>query len=172
MSMKTVITEFYWTLVVIPRQLHTHLPRKHSRDGTRDKRSRTMTQLAENDPSSEELPRAYISHDLAPIPRGSSASRPTLPEPWATNVKALEDKAHDPNRKRATMICLTHTGKRLTFKSLRPLLAGDGQLDCEIVDACLSMLVRLMYRLGARPKTVLFESTLWRTYQGTPWALV
>ncbi|KAI9763141.1 MAG: hypothetical protein M1840_000906 [Geoglossum simile] len=125
-----------------------------------------MTQLAENDPSSEELPRAYISHDLAPIPRGSSASRPTLPEPWATNVKTVEDKAHDSNGKRATMICLTHTGKRLTLKSLRPLLTGDGQLDCQIVDACLSMLVRPVYRLGVRPKTVLFESTFWRTCRG------
>ena len=77
---------------------HAHLPRKHprdevtERDGTHNKRSRTMTQLAENDPPSEELPRAYIPHGPAPIPRGISASRPTLPEPWATNVKAVEDE--------------------------------------------------------------------------------
>src|SRR5205809_5943952 len=99
------------------------------------------TQLLENDPSSEELPGVYVSYDLAPFLHGSSTSRPTLLEPWATNVKVVEDKAHDSNRKGATIIWLMCTGTRLTLKSLRPLLTSDGQLDCEIVDACLSMLV-------------------------------
>lgn len=40
-----------------------------------------MTQLAENDSSSEELAGAYVSHDHAPFPLGSPASRPPLPEP-------------------------------------------------------------------------------------------
>src|SRR2546430_1443200 len=95
----------------------------------------------------------------APFPCDSSASRPTLPEPWATNVRMVEDRANAPNRKGTTTICLTCTGTRLTLKSLRPLLTGDRQLDCKIVDTCLSMLVRPTYRLEARPRTVLFEST-------------
>ena len=69
-----------------PTATHAHLPRKRlqkkdtERDDTHNE-SRVMTELAENDPLSEELPGAYISLDPAPITRGSSASRLTLPEP-------------------------------------------------------------------------------------------
>jgi hypothetical protein len=136
--------------------IRARLSRRPPQDeGTDDTRDRTMIQLAGNDPSSE---------DLAPIPRDSSVSRLALPEPWATKVKSAEDKAHNPNIKGGTPMCFTCTGTSLTLKSLRPLLAGRGKLDREIVDACLSMLAPPMDRLGARQKTVLFESAFWRTY--------
>ncbi|KAH0537620.1 hypothetical protein FGG08_005612 [Glutinoglossum americanum] len=138
-------------------------PQDEDTDSTHNKRSRTMTQLVGDDSFSEELPRAYVSHDPAPIPHGSSESPLTLPEPWATHVKSVEDKAHDLKRKGATNICYTSTGTGLTLKSFRPLLTSCGELDCEVIDACLSMLVR---PTESSPKTVLFESTFWRTYQG------
>ncbi|KAI9767648.1 MAG: hypothetical protein M1840_005519 [Geoglossum simile] len=137
--------------------IHAHLPREHPQDEDTD-----GTQIIGNDPFGEE---AYVSHDLAPIPHGSSASRLTLPKLWATRVGSVEDKAHDSKRKGATVICLTRTGTGLTLKSFRSLLTGRGELEGEIVDACLSMLVRPMDRLEARLKTVLFESTFWQTYQ-------
>ncbi|KAI9772439.1 MAG: hypothetical protein M1840_000642 [Geoglossum simile] len=141
-------------------------PRDEDTDSTHNKRSRTMTQLVGDDSFSEELPRAYVSHDPAPIPHGSSESPLTLPEPWATRVKSVEDKAHDQSKKGATNICYTSTGTGLTLKSFRSLLTGPAEPDREVIDACLSMLVRPMDRLEAGPKTVLFESTFWRTYRG------
>ncbi|KAI9855637.1 MAG: hypothetical protein M1813_009683 [Trichoglossum hirsutum] len=149
--------------------IHARLPRRRPRDedtdDTHNKRSRTMTQLSGNDSSSEELPGAYVSSDPAPVPLGGSASQLALPKSWATKVKSVEDEARDPNKKGANMICLTCTGTRLTLRSLRHLLTGHQELSCEIVDACLSMLVRSTHRLEAGPKTVLFESAFWRTYQ-------
>ncbi|KAI9869371.1 MAG: hypothetical protein M1813_000160 [Trichoglossum hirsutum] len=137
--------------------IHALPPRKHLRDedidDVRNKRSRVMTQLAEDDSSNE---------DPTPITRGSSASRLALQEPWATKAKEVEDKANDLERKGATMICLTCTGTELALKSFKPLLIGHGELDCKIVDACLSMLIRpvdRVDRLEARQKVVLFEST-------------
>lgn len=56
------------------------------------------------------------------------------------------------------MIYLTCIEKRLTLKSLRPLLTSDEELDYEIVNAYLSKLVCSIDRLGARLETVLFES--------------
>ncbi|KAI9776694.1 MAG: hypothetical protein M1839_009421 [Geoglossum umbratile] len=139
--------------------IHAHLPRERPQDEDMD-----GTQIIGNDSFSEELSEAYVSHDPAPIQHGSSASRLTLPKPWATRVESVEKKAHDSKRKGATVICLTRTGTSLTLKLFRPLLASHGKLGCEIVDACLSMLARSMSRL-ARQTTVLFESTFWRTYR-------
>ncbi|KAI9773218.1 MAG: hypothetical protein M1839_002226 [Geoglossum umbratile] len=102
--------------------IHDHLPRERPQDEDTD-----GTQIIGNDLFVEELSEAYVSHDPAPIPHGSSASRPALPEPWATKVKLVEDKTRNQNMKGGTKICLT-------------------------------------YRL-ARQKTVLFESTFWRTYR-------
>jgi hypothetical protein len=71
---------------------------KTQRGGTYNKRSRTMTQLAENDPSREELLGAYVSHDPAPFPWQFSITA-DIAGTLTTYVKVVEDKAHDPNRK-------------------------------------------------------------------------
>jgi hypothetical protein len=139
--------------------IRAHPPRERPQDEDTD-----GTQIIGNDPFGEELSEAHVSHDPALISHGSSASQPALLEPWATRVKLVEDKACNKNVKGGTKICLTCTGTSLTLKLFRPLLAGHRKLDCEIVDACLSMLARPIDRL-ARQKTVLFESAFWRTYR-------
>ncbi|KAI9782266.1 MAG: hypothetical protein M1839_005380 [Geoglossum umbratile] len=139
---------------------HAHLRRERSQDEDTD-----GTQLVGDDSFSEELPGAYVSHDPAPIPHGSSVSRLTLPEPWATRVKSVEDKAHDSKRKGATVICFTRTGTGLTLDLFRSLLTCHEEPGRKIVDAFLSMLLRPMDRLEARQTTVIFESTFWQTYR-------
>ncbi|KAI9770967.1 MAG: hypothetical protein M1840_002671 [Geoglossum simile] len=144
-------------------------PQDEDTDGTR---------IMGNDPFSEELLGAYVSHDPVPIPHGNSTSRLTshdpalphdisasqlaLPEFWATRVKPVEDMARGQKRKGATVKCLTRSGTELTPKSFKSLFTDQEELDCKIIDACLSMLDCP----EVRPKIVIFESAFWRTYQG------
>ncbi|KAI9760988.1 MAG: hypothetical protein M1840_002159 [Geoglossum simile] len=114
---------------------HAHLPRKRLEDEDAD-----GIQIIGNDPFSEGLSEAYVSHDPTPISYGGSASRLTLPEFWDNRVKSVEVEAHNTKRKGSMVIFLTCTGTELKLKSFRSLLTSGGELESEIVDACLSML--------------------------------